>query len=368
MKGNTLATTPQATKLLAELEVALPKLIQSTARSIAPAEPIYAVIVCYSDNTSAEFMPSVIVSPEAVRQWAKKYGAVDYDIWKPQVELSSDGSFKRDWLKHPAVQKKIVTCYDILTEPGNQDDSVLLLPFREMLWRVARNLNQQDWKAILQPTDDFVVIVSDESGFTVEEDARESLPEQKRLLLESRGLFFTPYKEDERDAETRRIREELASHLTTFTPQEQVAFLINQLDLIGRDQDGAVAETWVILQKLQDLGKMAVLPMLDLAQKLSHLPQRQGKQPSAAAVLLPGVMDSMARIGDKSLIVERRLRGLLEESVEINSSLEKWNRMPFQCAQALRTLFDYPWPTQGWEHNQLCRIEEYLDVPYKSAE
>ena len=182
-----MAQPSNVPRLLAEIEAALPKRILSTAWAIAPDEPVYTVIVCYSDNTSNQHMPLVMVAPERIRQWARKHACVSQDIWKPHVELSGSAKLlKTKFLQDPEVQTRIAACYDELTAPGNADESILLLPFRQMMWRVANTLNAMDWKRVLQPTDDFVVIASDESGFQVQEDARNSLPEGKRLLLESR--------------------------------------------------------------------------------------------------------------------------------------------------------------------------------------
>jgi hypothetical protein len=61
---------------------------------------------------------------------------------------------------------------------------------RELLCAVARDLNDVDWSAHFQTTDDFIVFASDyEAMNDVEDDIRDCVPDSKLKLLRARGLI-----------------------------------------------------------------------------------------------------------------------------------------------------------------------------------
>lgn len=357
--------------LLSEIEAELIEMLPETAQAAHVDEPIYLLILCYIDTTTDEHSPFVAIVPERVRQRAiKRTGAeASRMIWFPRQLLGGSSALIREQsLENPALQAKIETCYELLTENSSDDDDITLLPFREMFWRVARTLNERDWRGILNTTDDFVVAASDWSGFWSQEDLSNSLPSRNRHLLESRKLLFYQRTAEE-IAEEQRQLETVMAELSSKTTKERIIFWIDELHLLSTEKTCLLSERgWtekVALHQLQALGTVAIIPLLDLAEQLDAMPEVVEDQSSTAAEVLSAVFSTIEDIGRADAIVERRLRAMLASACKSNQNQPTWRDTPFLCAYALSRLFGYPWPSRDYNH-VLADADSYISVPLKT--
>ncbi len=71
-----------------------------------------------------------------------------------------------------------------------------LAPFREMMHRVGKNLQQVDWKNIMPVSDNFIVLVGDYVGYWLAEDFEESVSLPKIDSLIAQGLLISPPAEE----------------------------------------------------------------------------------------------------------------------------------------------------------------------------
>ena len=335
-------------------------------------EPVYALILCYMDATNGFPMPYVLVVPDRVRQRAfeRKGVQASWMIWSPIQMLSSlTGPIKQQDLECHWLDLMIRACYKILTDASNEEDEVQLRPLREMMWRIARKLNSLDWTGVLETTDDFVVFASDWSGFWVLEDLKNSLPAEKRRLLESRRLLFYEETTGEK-AEFDRQLAAVEGKLAGLTERRRIAFWIHELAHLAAGEDGLLTRRrWnesVALSRLRATGGAASLPLLDLAVRLDAMPHQSfDGQPSTSSEILEAVFSTLDDIGRADLKIETRLRKLLTDACKVNQGRERWTRTPFCCASSLWKLFHYP-PASTDILNVLCDAEKYLSVPFKA--
>src|SRR5258708_888307 len=112
-----MATEPMVTKLLAEIESELLRAVPLAVQAAKVSEPVYAVILCYIDTTTNDYMPFVVVCPERVRQWAieRKGNDASWKIWSPVQELGSVTALpKRQYLQGEGLSFRIRACYKLL--------------------------------------------------------------------------------------------------------------------------------------------------------------------------------------------------------------------------------------------------------------
>src|SRR5262249_24922113 len=139
---------------------------------------VYALFIVYMDLSTDEYTPYLMVPRESVRrEIVEREGPTDGSsiIWMPG-HLSQ---FAREIkCEGPELRRKCQECYDLLTgdDWSGEDELDVLLPFRRSLYRVAQELNRRDWRNVLTATGDFVVVVSDWTGYRSVEDARASIP------------------------------------------------------------------------------------------------------------------------------------------------------------------------------------------------
>lgn len=366
-----MATDPLLNKLLTEIESELVRLFPEAARAARVVEPVYALILCYIDTTTDDYMPYVVVCPERVRRraMARKGADASWMIWSPIQNFSDSAPLlKQQYLEGTALQLMIRACYKLLTDASNEDDDVQLRPFREMMWQVARILNDRDWRGVLDTTDDFVVIASDWSSFWAKEDATNSLPPGKRRLLEDRRLFYHEPTEQER-AEFQQQLGAVEAKLASQTERQRIAFWIHELAHLAAGEDCLLARRrWnesVALGRLAAVGQSASLPLLDLAARLDTMPDNIDGLRSTASEVLEAVLSTVGEVGRADTKVEARLRALLAASCRANQGQEKWSRTPFCCASSLWKLYGYPPPSTD-RGGVLCDAELYLSAPLRA--
>lgn len=393
--------------LLAEIETSLLTLIPRSLKVVKQSQPAYALFLCYIDTTTDDHMPYLIVAGEGARQWAIERRGADasYVIWNPQQELTDCGNFiQKVTLDAPQIKALIERCYDELTDVDDYgDDDVGLLPFRQMMWRVALSLNDVNWRDTLETTDDFAVVASDWSGFWVGKDAKESLPAAKLKLLKSRKLFFhKPTKAElaalkqERDAAFQKIE--------TLSLNDQISFWIREVSQFAQGKPCLLRDNkWneeVALARLRDHGTASVSPLLDLAAELDVMPHGLRNRKSLSASILGAVFGCINNIGwaqmevEKkvrenlaascdpnkpkhkwtrplcaSAEVERRLRKILADSCEANKTSQEWNRTPFLAASVLTSLFGEPYGFASMSfYGVLTDWERWVAAPYVCEE
>ena len=337
-------------KRISEIE---PMLLEQIPREVAKAqfsEPAYALILCYIDSTTDEYTPYVVVALDKSRQLAleRKPDEASSIIWSPHQQRIKDvGRVPEVRFKDASLRRKCQTACMYLFQ-DYRDDYERLLPFREMMYRVAQQLNRLDWSGKLPITDDFVVIASDWSGRYVRKDAPASLPAERRELLESRQLFFNGPAE-QRIAERLKRIEELRARIEPFSVEEQVRYWIAQLHSLFAGEPCEVRDLGcdknLVINSLQEIGPSAVLPLLDFLE--THADAERGDRDSLRISVIWLVRD----IGLKTPEVHRRLRLLFENACRLNEGNEKWQLSPFHYANCLHDLFTgYPKTAMGSNH------------------
>ena len=184
--------------LLAELETTLVGSIPRSVERMHIGDPVYCLFLWYYDTSVFEpYTPLLGIGLDSLRQacLAKYLDDPNDRIWRPQqtIEAPFPGfPFPRADCDGPDIAKKCNECYRLMdaifgSDEPLEDEGPMLLPFREMLWRVAQKLNRRDWSGILKTTDDFVVLAADYIGYWLAEDMEHSVPVEKLTLLKSRG-------------------------------------------------------------------------------------------------------------------------------------------------------------------------------------
>ena len=328
---------------LDDIQAKLLKRIPTAVSDLKVQDPAYALILCYLDSTTDFFTPYVIIALESARKHALREEpdeASSY-IWSPHQAFMPPEHPPEIWFEDAMLGAKCTACYDFLLDRiQNLSEKEVLRPFREMMHRTAAALNRLDWREYLQPTDDFVVIASDWTGYWVQEDARASLLPHQIELLESRELFFNGPAERAMAEFLRKIAE-LKAEIRSRPLDDQIRYWMSQLRaVINEDScDLKVLKCdWsVALDQLGEIGPRAVIPLLDLVQ--DHLDAERGIRDSVRYQALITVRE----IGYAAPAVHRRLRHILEQSCRMNEGQSVWQMTPGHCAWCLHVLFDgYP--------------------------
>lgn len=353
-------TLPAALK---EIETALVVLVPEAVRQLKVEGPCYAVILCYIDSTTDEFTPYGLVAPEAVRAEALRAdpaGAAS-SIWSPHQALTLPKPLPTFTLEDAAFVARCQACYQYLMEKGGDlDDDRMLLPFRKMMYRVAQQLNGLDWSSCLAPTDDFVVIASDWTGYWVEEDARASLPSAARKRLESRRLFFNGSAVLDQKAIIKRMRE-LQAGVARQPKEAQVQFWIGQLESmvagVPCDVTQIGCDHGLAIDALQGLAGAAALPMAEFVRR--HLDHDRAK-----AISLPfSLLSAIESPGPSPLRLHRLLREILAECCRPDAGKKVGKTTAYHCARSLHRLFpDYPKPEMA-ESGALKDDRKFFDAP-----
>ncbi len=234
----TYQMNPNLSKLLSTIERNLTDWIPMGVKELDCKSPAYCLFVWYQDY-SGDFTPHIGIATQELLKSANSKVFSDpldkYDmIWRPQqcADLDVPGQLLVD--ECDIVESEVEDCYDILAEESglfdeldNQDDEdsqdpsdldeededddeaedddeelahdeqvdeddeefETLVPFREMMHRVGKNLQQVEWHKILPVTDDFVVLVCDYVGYWLPEDFEECVDDELYERLVARGLI-----------------------------------------------------------------------------------------------------------------------------------------------------------------------------------
>ena len=182
--------------LLREIEDILVETIPRSIERLEVKEKVYCLFIRYYDTSVGEdYTPYVSVAPDRLRQsYVTRRGAdAKHFIWSPQ-DLESDKPMPGELCEGHELAKKCNESYRLMCAANRSglpmvDESELLMPFRGAMHRVAARLNGQDWTGILDTTDDFIVLPTDEIGYWTASDMRASIPAERLEFFRSLGLI-----------------------------------------------------------------------------------------------------------------------------------------------------------------------------------
>jgi hypothetical protein len=185
--------------VLESIEAALVERVPAKVKSLAVTEPCYALFLWYFDSSTDEYSPLVGLGTHAVRDACGRQYAGDESeridcLWRPQQTLENHRLIPQHHLNDESLREQCNRAYELMLAANTSDlplpdEGEILLPFRSMLWRVARRLNDIDWREILNVDDGFVVAALELTGYWLDEDLRASVPELKFARLKERGLL-----------------------------------------------------------------------------------------------------------------------------------------------------------------------------------
>ncbi len=177
----------QLTELLNDVEEFLVENIPVAVKNEKFTDPVYGLILIYTgvDSDITGYPPPLLLptvkyrdqieSGEPPGDWG--WG---YMLWS-SCEMSGRTGIYDAYCDAPDLRKKLELIFDLTigTDVGYE-------PVRNMFQRVVRRLNQVDWSTILNVSDDFIVVASDNHGeFT--ENLEEYITPEKIRLLKERG-------------------------------------------------------------------------------------------------------------------------------------------------------------------------------------
>ena len=177
-----------------------PLLVDAIPRSLSEATPSLrtCVVRVYYFDTHAPctYLELRTVSESLREQLISTRGkAARYFLWS-SAECCSDGPDPEVSLGlEPHASEDVVAGFAQIYSLLCQNEDTYMKRFRDMLHLVAFRLNQLDWSAFLNVTEDFVVVPADGSQFFANEfatdvyECRKSIPRKKRKLLKARHLF-----------------------------------------------------------------------------------------------------------------------------------------------------------------------------------
>lgn len=159
-------------ELLCEIELRLPPRVVACVGALTLTRPIAAIAIVYDDGTCAQgFAPHLAV-------WTTS-------SWTPTPSLSLSAASlltadepTRIPLDDQRLEDAINAAYASLLdseELEELEDDEVLRPVREVLHRVARSLNQWDWRLVSPVADDLQVFTMDRNGYYLDEDLPASL-------------------------------------------------------------------------------------------------------------------------------------------------------------------------------------------------
>lgn len=223
----------QLKTILDTIERNLTDWIPIGVKELGIKSPAYCLFLWYQDF-SDDFTPHYgIATQELLDAIESTHFADPMDkfemIWRPQqcADLDVPGRLVLD--ECDIVETEVEACYEILAKQAeifeedaeNEDESQeedgledalsdeldedldedeeaiekefqALAPFREMMHRVGKNLQQVDWKNIMPVSDNFIVLVGDYVGYWLAEDFEESVSLPKIDSLMAQGLLMAP--------------------------------------------------------------------------------------------------------------------------------------------------------------------------------
>ena len=158
-------------------------LIPELVSSAAIREPIYCVALAYDDEGNDALPPTIGIGLESERQlWKVEHGknAKEF-VWNPAEFFHYEKShthFSDDALDEAC---------DYLN--GKWAEAGSVAPAAKLLMETAVTLNQTNWPASIQRTQDFVVYAITFEGNGLHKSLKASLTPEKFAKLKSEGLF-----------------------------------------------------------------------------------------------------------------------------------------------------------------------------------
>lgn len=183
---------------LAELEKRLVALIPDAVKAAKIDEPVYCLRIWYNGTDSPrDAVPWLMLVKESTRkEFVAKHGEKAREYMWQADEATNPGQAYNVYLNDAQLERLYAKWYRRLNAAEDEDEA--LQPFREMVQRVARQLNELDWRPLAPVTDDFVVFPADGAHVFMDDigDLLASLPPAKLALLQAKELI-PPVEEDE---------------------------------------------------------------------------------------------------------------------------------------------------------------------------
>lgn len=176
---------------LAELEKLLITEIPSAVKAAQIKEPVYCARIWYNGTDSPEdAVPWLMLVKESARQeFLTKHGdeQAPFYVWGAD-EISYPRQAYEVHVENERLGTLYAKWYEYLCDAEDDEE---LQPFREMVQRVSRTLNDLDWNKLAAVTDDFVVVPADGSHTFCDDlgDLLASVSEEQLELLQSRKLI-----------------------------------------------------------------------------------------------------------------------------------------------------------------------------------
>jgi hypothetical protein len=194
-------------QLLKSIERDLIDWIPIAIQELKVPSAAYAIFIWYQDYDD-DWLPHIGVATDLLLKDLPQLQLDDpsdkYDIlWCPQQTEEADAPGRLFLDECELVEHSVDECYELLAESYGleskvkslQDEDALqeeynaLLPFREMLHRVALQLQSYHWTTCLKPTEDFAIVVSDYMGYWLDDDLKRSLGPDLMKRLTARDLL-----------------------------------------------------------------------------------------------------------------------------------------------------------------------------------
>lgn len=177
-KGETLAT------VCAEVERRLQEAIAEALPRIARDEPLYCLLLCYTEeDVAAAWPPFLVWGRQSYREQVLARGEeVAYLLWAPDEIRQAQGESSEQWFDAPALVEACARHNQYMALRQSSASA------KRLLTRVAAWLDAPAQRAQLCTTDDFVVAVADNTGAVDPLRAlRRAITPERWQLLKSRG-------------------------------------------------------------------------------------------------------------------------------------------------------------------------------------
>ncbi|MBS1159588.1 MAG: hypothetical protein H6R15_2007 [Proteobacteria bacterium] len=161
------------------------KKIPEPVKQAALDGPLYALLLCYTqEDFEAAWPPFLVWGRQSWREQTSEQ--VGYFLWAPD-EIRGSGTEHELWLDCDEEIAGLCLRHKMLmSDKGSYTSG------KKLLVEVAKQLNELDWPTITPVTDDFVVVVVDNScEVDPHQDMKACLPPERFALLKGRGWLRT---------------------------------------------------------------------------------------------------------------------------------------------------------------------------------
>ncbi len=184
-------------KLIKAIEPMIINEIITKIKQVQLKSPAYCLFVWYHDMWQCDFTPQFGLATKSLRDFCltvkneNEVGGDRFDaIWRPQQCIDRNHAEAPQIFDLESVRELSNQCYVLLQEDENlKDEEEALTPFKEMIFRVVKNLNLYQFKTMIPVTDDFIVIASDYIGEWIVDDMNKSTPKDKIERLRALGYW-----------------------------------------------------------------------------------------------------------------------------------------------------------------------------------